>query len=90
MQSFCLTTLPLRSTLRSELRGTGPDISRLVPRSFRAKHKAKWEFGLLRFRSPLLTEYLLVYFPPGTEMFYFPGCARAPRKIFNLKLSIFH
>ena len=30
-------------------------------------------FGLLRFRSPLFTKYLLVYFPPGTEMFYFPG-----------------
>jgi len=23
-------------------------------------------FGLLRFRSPLLTQYLLVSFPPGT------------------------
>ena len=32
-------------------------------------------FGLFRFRSPLLTEYLLVFFPPGTEMFYFPGYA---------------
>jgi hypothetical protein len=31
-------------------------------------------FGLLRFRSPLLAQYLLVYFPLGTEMFYFPGC----------------
>ena len=34
-----------------------------------------FRFGLLRFRSPLLTEYLFVYFPPGTEMFYFPGFA---------------
>ncbi len=34
-----------------------------------------FEFGLLRFRSPLLTECFLVYFPPGTEMFYFPGFA---------------
>ena len=32
-------------------------------------------FGLLPFRSPLLREYLLVSFPPGTEMFHFPGCA---------------
>ncbi len=32
------------------------------------------EFGLLRFRSPLLAKFLLVYIPPGTEMFYFPGC----------------
>ena len=32
-------------------------------------------FGLLRFRSPLLTESLLISFPPGTEMFQFPGLA---------------
>lgn len=30
-------------------------------------------FGLLPFRSPLLRECLLVSFPPGTEMFHFPG-----------------
>jgi hypothetical protein len=40
-------------------------------------------FGLLRFRSPLLTECLLVSSPPGTEMFYFPGCA--PALIFGVK-----
>ena len=32
-------------------------------------------FSLLRVRSPLLTECMFVYFPPGTEMFYFPGYA---------------
>ena len=32
-------------------------------------------FGLIRFRSPLLTESLLLSFPPGTEMFQFPGFA---------------
>ena len=31
----------------------------------------------LRFRSPLLTKSLLVYFPSGTEMFYFPEYAPA-------------
>ena len=31
--------------------------------------------GLIRFRSPLLTESRLVSFPPGTEMFQFPGFA---------------
>jgi hypothetical protein len=31
--------------------------------------------GLFRFRSPLLTESLLMSFPPGTEMFQFPGFA---------------
>ena len=40
---------------------------------------ATHRFGLLRVRSPLLTEYLLVSTPPGTEMFYFPGYARAKR-----------
>jgi hypothetical protein len=36
-------------------------------------------FGLFRVRSPLLTESLLLSFPPGTEMFQFPGFARALR-----------
>ena len=31
--------------------------------------------GLLRVRSPLLAESLLMSFPPGTEMFQFPGFA---------------
>jgi len=30
-------------------------------------------FGLLPFRSPLLGESRLLSFPPGTEMFHFPG-----------------
>ena len=34
--------------------------------------------GLFRFRSPLLAESLLMSFPPGTEMFQFPGFA-SPR-----------
>src|SRR3984885_6487655 len=33
-------------------------------------------FGLFRFRSPLLSESRLIYFPPGTEMVPFPGFAR--------------
>ena len=33
------------------------------------------KFGLIRVRSPLLTESLLLSFPPGTEMFQFPGFA---------------
>jgi hypothetical protein len=32
-------------------------------------------FRLIRVRSPLLTESLLLSFPPGTEMFQFPGSA---------------
>src|SRR5262249_15372026 len=31
--------------------------------------------GLFRVRSPLLTESLLLSFPPGSEMFQFPGLA---------------
>ena len=31
--------------------------------------------GLVRVRSPLLTESRLMSFPPGTEMFQFPGFA---------------
>ena len=34
-------------------------------------------FGLLRVRSPLLAQSLLFSFPPGTEMFQFPGLAPA-------------
>jgi hypothetical protein len=34
-------------------------------------------FGLLRVRSPLLTESRLISCPPGTEMFQFPGCPLA-------------
>ena len=30
------------------------------------------EFGLIPFRSPLLRESRLIYFPRGTEMFHFP------------------
>ena len=30
-------------------------------------------FGLLRFRSPLLSESFLLSFPPGTKMFQVPG-----------------
>ena len=34
---------------------------------------ARCWFGLLRFRSPLLSESLLFSSPPGTKMFQFPG-----------------
>jgi hypothetical protein len=33
-------------------------------------------FGLFPFRSPLLGESRLISFPPGTEMFQFPGLSR--------------
>ena len=34
-------------------------------------------FGLMRVRSPLLAQSLLLSFPPGNEMFQFPGFAPA-------------
>jgi hypothetical protein len=34
--------------------------------------------GLVRVRSPLLAESRLMSFPPGTEMFQFPGFASRP------------
>lgn len=34
-------------------------------------------FGLLRFRSPLLTQCRLISVPVGTEMFHFPTCRLA-------------
>ena len=37
--------------------------------------------GLLRVRSPLLTESRLMSFPPGTEMFQFPGFASGLHRI---------
>ena len=36
--------------------------------------ESKW-FRLIRVRSPLLTESRFLSFPPGTEMFQFPGFA---------------
>jgi hypothetical protein len=36
-------------------------------------------FGLVRVRSPLLTESRFLSLPPGTEMFQFPGLTRALR-----------
>ena len=35
----------------------------------------KKRFRLVHVRSPLLAESLLIYIPPGTKMFQFPGFA---------------
>ena len=37
------------------------------------KYVSIFKFGLLRFRSPLLTESRLISFPPPTQMFHFGG-----------------
>ncbi len=59
-------------------------LSRPLPLRYRpAKHRPynpggrTPRFGLFRVRSPLLTESRLLSFPPGTEMFQFPGFAPA-------------
>ena len=43
--------------------------------------------GLIRVRSPLLTESLLMSVPPGTEMFQFPGFA-SPAYVFSGRYPI--
>ena len=36
-------------------------------------YPASLRFGLVRFRSPLLTDSLLISLPTGTQMFHFPA-----------------
>jgi hypothetical protein len=50
---------------------TTPDVQRIhaIPDT---------RFGLLPFRSSLLRESRLLSFPPGTEIFHFPGLASTP------------
>ncbi len=57
--------LPNCSTNSNSTHVTGPTTPRGKPP----------RFGLFRFRSPLLTESISLSFPPGTEMFQFPGLA---------------
>ena len=45
--------------------------------------------GLVRVRSPLLTESRLMSFPPGTEMFQFPGFA-SPRLFYSPRRYLIH
>ena len=52
--------------------GLSPAMARLS-RWFRLSYTKAT--GLVRVRSPLLTESRLMSFPPGTEMFQFPGFA---------------
>ena len=71
------------------LRGSHP-LWRRVPSGFGSDHlshvagpttppgHARW-FRLFPVRSPLLRESRLLSFPPGTEMFQFPGSHRASR-----------
>ena len=83
-----LTQVPNSSLSRISLTGLSPsaaDLSRgvllsvaldFVARSFYPDAALpQLRFGLLRVRSPLLAQSLLFSFPPGIEMFQFPGLA---------------
>ena len=59
------------STRTLRLRGCHP----LWPAFPDRSASSRWTTGLLPFRSPLLRESRLMSFPPGTEMFQFPGFA---------------
>jgi hypothetical protein len=62
--SNCLVTPAGRRTSRTDV---------LQPPAGNACALAPTRFGLIPFRSPLLGESRLISFPPGTEMFQFPG-----------------
>ena len=64
-------TIPDRFGLASYSHGA-------VPQPRRCKHH---RFGLAPVRSPLLRGSRLLSLPPGTEMFQFPGFARALRPV---------
>src|SRR3989337_1449379 len=64
LEQGLMTSRPDRSP--AQRRPTTPAVQRLRAITHR-------EFGLLPFRSPLLRESRLISFPPGTEMFQFPG-----------------
>ena len=83
-----LTQVPNSSLSRISLTGLSPSAAALsrgvllsvaidfVVRSFYpGAALPQPRFGLLRVRSPLLAQSLLFSFPPGNEMFQFPGLA---------------
>ena len=52
--------------------GDGLDQLPYNPGTRNASPLTRARFGLIPFRSPLLRESRLIYFPRGTEMFHFP------------------
>jgi hypothetical protein len=66
--SFSYTSLPAGSL-------QVPSHSPATPHTHRLQPIPRIRFGLLRFRSPLLTESRLLSFPGGNEMFQFPPFA---------------
>jgi hypothetical protein len=75
-----ISRVPPYSRMRAylRLRGYHPLRPDFPDRSTSSTHTT----GLFRVRSPLLAESLLMSFPPGTEMFQFPGFA-SPAYVFS-------
>ena len=70
----CHLTTPFDSVLSTSLRASPLYLNKEVYSEWDTQYRIE-EFGLLRFRSPLLTKCIFVSIPPGTEMFHFPGFA---------------
>ena len=70
-QDFTCPALLMPDRLRIPVRGYHP----LRPPFPRRSSSQTAGTGLVRVRSPLLAESRLISFPPGTEMFQFPGFA---------------
>src|SRR5919112_1589482 len=64
--------LPLRHNFVTPARPATAWADALQPLVRNAWPLARTKFGLIPFRSPLLRESRLIYFPRGTEMFQFP------------------
>ena len=65
--------LPLSSDFVTPAERRTSRTEALQPRTGNAYALTPARFGLFPFRSPLLGESRLISFPPGTEMFQFPG-----------------
>ena len=70
LQVSCTGLSPSLETLSNAL--PLPYLNAVSPVHNPREH-APW-FGLFPFRSPLLRKSMFLSFPPGTEMFQFPGC----------------
>src|SRR6476620_8369378 len=67
-QPISTSTLVSYSVPHRQMRVSGPTTPRMQPLPGITHSR----FGLIRFRSPLLSESLLFSLPVGTEMFHFP------------------
>ena len=73
-QPISTSTLVSYSVPHRQMRVSGPTTPRMQPLPGITRNR----FGLIRFRSPLLSESLLFSLPTGTEMFHFPAFPPIP------------